>query len=781
MEKQFRYPGTRPFQEGDRNLFFGRNADIKNLSELIVLEKMVVLFSKSGYGKSSLLNAGVIPRLIEKESFQVLNIRLNEHVKNPVRLVRYHLSRKAESITFLDSKFNIPTDLPNDLTAILWYYAKSIQFAEDNSKALVLVFDQFEELFNFSNSAIEEFAGTLATLLNLNLPESVRMLLRKKMETKKGLFTEEETDHLLKPLNLKVVFSLRNDRLSLLNQLKGSLSAIFKKTYELQPLDGFQALEALLEPAEKPGDFASPEFTYSQDAIVLILDSLKDKENQRIETFQLQLICQHAEELIIVKAETKSNQLELTATDLGNPEDIFENHYNTIIGSLPADSQLKARILIEDKLIIAGNRVPLPESVIIEEHQVPMELLATLVDKRLLRSEPNTVGGMSFELSHDTLVAPIQKTAKIRRLQETEEKAEKEQLEKAQIQRKLRKTRILLGTAGVALAFSVIAIWFAYVQKNEAYAAVKSAVMAKNYAEEAKIAALNSEKAASIAIVESEKSKNEALESELTAKAALSKAQKFMKAFYFYDDKYALILKRNPDQDEKYAFINKDGNIVFEDRYEKAEAFEDPGFAKVMIWEGKYGECCNSLSDYLLDTTGVKFRVLYQLDTVPYYANLLRFGPIKMDSIPYDVNALDLRQVKMDSLPVMQGISRLELLLLNKQITRVPKGIENFQGLKSLYINSYLLELSAEVGLLKNLQTLDLSGNWLSKLPPELVQLEKLQYLNISQNKFLTLPNEIGELKNLKWLNVTGNQIPKSEIEIIKRLLPKCIVVSDYG
>lgn len=468
MEKQFRYPGTRPFQENDRNLFFGRNKDIKNLSELIVLEKMVVLFSKSGYGKSSLLNAGVIPRLTEKEKFQVLNIRLNEQAKNPVDLVRHHLSKKAESNKFLSSKFNIPAELPNDPAAILWYYAKSIQLADKTTKALVLVFDQFEELSNFSNSEIADFASTLATLLNLNLPESVRMLLRKKLEAGKGYFTEEETDQLLEPLNLKVVFSLRNDRISLLNKLKGSLPAIFKKTYELQPLDEFQALEALLEPAEEPGDFASPEFTYSEDAIALILNSLKDQENQRIETFQLQLICQHAEELIIGKAGTQTKRLELSAEELGNPEDIFENHYNTIIASLPAACQHKARILIEDKLIIGGNRVPLPESVIIEEHQISADLLKTLVDKRLLRSEPNTVGGLSFELSHDTLVAPIQKTAKVRRLQEAYEKAEKDQLEKASIQRKLRRTRILLGTAGVALVIAVIALFFAFVQRNKA-------------------------------------------------------------------------------------------------------------------------------------------------------------------------------------------------------------------------------------------------------------------------------------------------------------------------
>ncbi|MEN2284197.1 hypothetical protein AAGF08_18785, partial [Algoriphagus sp. SE2] len=474
MEKQYRYPGTRPFQEDDRNLFFGRNHDIEKLTELIVLEKMTVLFSKSGYGKSSLLNAGVIPRLKEVENFQTLNIRLNDPKRNPVELLNYHLKTTDENNTFLSSKFNIPAELPHDTSAKLWYYAKSIQLSHKEAPALVLIFDQFEELFNYSPTEIKAFASELATLLNPNLIPAVRSLFKQKIAATRDYFTKDETDLLLEPLNLKVVFSLRSDRISLLNQLKDSIPAIFKKTYELQPLNETQAREALLEPAEKDGDFASPKFSFTKDAQDLILKSLIDKEKKRIETFQLQLICQHAEEKIIQKHQENPNstQLEINAAELGKPEDIFEEHYNTIIGSLPEESQHKARILIEDKLIIGGNRVPLPETVITTEHQIPEKLLKTLVDKRLLRSEPNTVGGTSYELSHDTLVAPIQKTAQIRREREAQEEAKKqtelERAEKLKIQNRLRKTRVLLGVAVVGLLIAIAAIFYAFNQTDKA-------------------------------------------------------------------------------------------------------------------------------------------------------------------------------------------------------------------------------------------------------------------------------------------------------------------------
>ena len=78
MEKNYRYPGTCPFQEKDSHLFFGRTSDKVKLTELIELEKLVVLFGKSGYGKSSLLNAAVIPRLRRFAKQNVYNVRLKE-------------------------------------------------------------------------------------------------------------------------------------------------------------------------------------------------------------------------------------------------------------------------------------------------------------------------------------------------------------------------------------------------------------------------------------------------------------------------------------------------------------------------------------------------------------------------------------------------------------------------------------------------------------------------------------------------------------------------------
>jgi hypothetical protein len=73
-----RYPGARPFADtpDDQRLFFGRSQEIDTLFHRIGATRLLVLFGKSGLGKTSLLQAGVFPRLRERAMFP-LPVRLN--------------------------------------------------------------------------------------------------------------------------------------------------------------------------------------------------------------------------------------------------------------------------------------------------------------------------------------------------------------------------------------------------------------------------------------------------------------------------------------------------------------------------------------------------------------------------------------------------------------------------------------------------------------------------------------------------------------------------------
>src|SRR6218665_1712291 len=58
--------GLLPFKEEHREYFFGRDAEVAEITRRVRENTLTVLFGRSGLGKSSLLGAGVIPRLREE-------------------------------------------------------------------------------------------------------------------------------------------------------------------------------------------------------------------------------------------------------------------------------------------------------------------------------------------------------------------------------------------------------------------------------------------------------------------------------------------------------------------------------------------------------------------------------------------------------------------------------------------------------------------------------------------------------------------------------------------
>src|SRR5882757_5446323 len=65
------------YRKNDRQLFFGRERETETLLSDIVTARLVIIFAKTGSGKSSLINAGVRPRL-EELDYQTFWIRVEQ-------------------------------------------------------------------------------------------------------------------------------------------------------------------------------------------------------------------------------------------------------------------------------------------------------------------------------------------------------------------------------------------------------------------------------------------------------------------------------------------------------------------------------------------------------------------------------------------------------------------------------------------------------------------------------------------------------------------------------
>src|SRR3954467_11718514 len=59
------WPGPEAFRREDSKFFFGRDRPRDALTRLVLQSRLVLLYGRSGLGKTSLLRAGVFPRLEE--------------------------------------------------------------------------------------------------------------------------------------------------------------------------------------------------------------------------------------------------------------------------------------------------------------------------------------------------------------------------------------------------------------------------------------------------------------------------------------------------------------------------------------------------------------------------------------------------------------------------------------------------------------------------------------------------------------------------------------------
>ena len=263
QNKTHRYPGVRPFSEEERHVFYGRNADAKKLYQLISLEKLVLLYGKSGLGKSSLLNAGVLPLFSEEANNLIIKIRLGGYYNKS-------LSPLTTSLTKLPSVSTNPV-LEKIGAGIdtLWLQIKSLQYNEDvSSKTYILIFDQFEELFTYPDEDIKQFKKQLADLLYAKIPAYISKSITNRLKEDPEFLSNKELEYLHRQTLVKAVLSIRSDRMSLLNMLTDNLPDIQKNYYELKPLDHAAAVEAIEKPAADTSQaYLCDPFKYADESI----------------------------------------------------------------------------------------------------------------------------------------------------------------------------------------------------------------------------------------------------------------------------------------------------------------------------------------------------------------------------------------------------------------------------------------------------------------------------------------------------------------------------------
>jgi Novel STAND NTPase 1 len=405
----YRYPGSPPFADTDidRLVFRGRKKEIDLVLHSILSVDLFLVYAVSGVGKTSLLTAGVLEPLRQRDYFPVI-VRLNDPTRSPVALIEAQIrdaGTKAEGITVSRSPA-----LRGKEPSTLWDLFGGLEVWRGNTlQHLVVIFDQFEELFTLGWSAEQrnQFIEQLGQVLRHYRTVSDQ--------------SEPQDDALLLPPDVKITIVMREDSLGELEALAQHVPQIMRHRFRLDGLSPDQAKAAICEPAAvNDPRLLTQRFAYSDEAAEAILDFLQAKDvrdrpglRQSIDPCQLQIICQHVERSILAgkPADIQSDSVvEISEADLGGKEGldrILRDFYRNELVRFPSKERQLVRHLCESGLINQnGRRLSLEEGEICADYKVTKPMLEQLVDRRLLRAEPR-VGSIYYELAHDTLAAPV--------------------------------------------------------------------------------------------------------------------------------------------------------------------------------------------------------------------------------------------------------------------------------------------------------------------------------------------------------------------------------------
>lgn len=138
------YKGLRAFQRSDTGDFYGREKLVARLVNAFSQRRLVVVVGPSGSGKSSVVRAGLLPRVVDRPGDDPVLATEMVPGGQPFRELATALLRVA-----VDRPHGVLADLTADDRGLLRVVK---QVLPDPHHELVLVIDQFEEIFSLVDS-----------------------------------------------------------------------------------------------------------------------------------------------------------------------------------------------------------------------------------------------------------------------------------------------------------------------------------------------------------------------------------------------------------------------------------------------------------------------------------------------------------------------------------------------------------------------------------------------------------------------------------------------------
>ncbi|MDE1923970.1 MAG: ATP-binding protein, partial [Gammaproteobacteria bacterium] len=306
--------GLASFTEETREYFYGREEETAELARRVQRKLLTVLFGQSGLGKTSILRAGLVPRLRD-QGYCPIYVRIDyaPDSPEPAEQIKAAIAQSAHrSGEWTRAGVAVAGES-------LWEFLhhRDDVLRDEHGATLIplLIFDQFEEIFTLAQgdesgrARAQRFVAELADLVENRPPRTLEARLEAD-ESAAERFDFARSDY-------RVLIALREDYLAPLEGLKGVMPSITQNRLRLAPMNGTQAMAAV----QKPGRGLVTEEVAA--AIVRFVAGGAEVEHAEVEPSLLSLICRELNDTRIAQGRAEIS-LDLVA---GSHATILTNFY----------------------------------------------------------------------------------------------------------------------------------------------------------------------------------------------------------------------------------------------------------------------------------------------------------------------------------------------------------------------------------------------------------------------------------------------------------------------
>ena len=358
------YKFLSPYEATDHPVFFGRESMVRELSGEILQRPLTVLQGPAGIGKTSLVNAGLVPRFLDSGYLVVTATEYDDLVPSLSQAVKQSVAAGMNAL---------PQDSLKELANAL---------IQNVGHPLLVVFDHFEEFLRTASAEQRQaFTKQLAECAGTNFPLPVRLLI-----------------------------VVREDFVGRLTALDGSISGLWTAPVSLGFLTRAQARAAIEQPLARcdPPMACDPLFLNRQ----LLADLSAEGDGKLINPTHLQIVCS---ELYRTAVQQDVRVITDEQYPPGGIAVLLARYLDQSLQRrfIEPEARAIARKLLKLMVSGAGERVYVSAATAAQSLDVPLELMYSQIEMLredgLLEARPSLANETTYSLSHHVLAEEVQR------------------------------------------------------------------------------------------------------------------------------------------------------------------------------------------------------------------------------------------------------------------------------------------------------------------------------------------------------------------------------------